>query len=385
MTCKDNDSILNEILEPVTEHGLDGMAEAIRLLVNLAMEIERDKYLGVLPYERSERRRGWRNGYKSKSVKTRLGKLEFSVPQARGGEFYPRSLEKGLRSEQALKIAVAEMYVHGVSTRKVAAITEELCGFDVSSSQVSRAASELDEILDEWRNRQLGEYPYLILDARYEKVREGGKVLDCAVLIAVGIRADGKREVLGVSVELSENEVHWRNFIKSLISRGLHGVKLVISDAHEGLKAALRAVLPSVPWQRCQFHLQQNAQSYIPTQDMKKGVASRIRAIFNAPSREESERLLERFLEDYRKIAPRLATWAEENLPEGFTVFEFPEEHRRRIRTSNMLERLNKEVNRRTRVVGIFPNAESCLRLVTAVLMEISEEWEQGRIYLKMS
>jgi len=385
MTCKDNDSILNEILEPVTEHGLDGMAEAIRLLVNLAMEIERDKYLGVLPYERSERRRGWRNGYKSKSVKTRLGKLEFSVPQVRGGEFYPRSLEKGLRSEQALKIAVAEMYVHGVSTRKVAAITEELCGFDVSSSQVSRAASELDEILDEWRNRQLGEYPYLILDARYEKVREGGKVLDCAVLIAVGIRADGKREVLGVSVELSENEVHWRNFIKSLISRGLHGVKLVISDAHEGLKAALRAVFPSVPWQRCQFHLQQNAQSYIPTQDMKKGVASRIRAIFNAPSREESERLLERFLEDYRKIAPRLATWAEENLPEGFTVFEFPEEHRRRIRTSNMLERLNKEVNRRTRVVGIFPNAESCLRLVTAVLMEISEEWEQGRIYLKMS
>ena len=385
MTCRDNDSILNEILEPVTEHGLDGMAEAIRLLVNLAMEIERDKYLGVLPYERSERRRGWRNGYKSKSVKTRLGKLEFSVPQVRGGEFYPRSLEKGLRSEQALKIAVAEMYVHGVSTRKVAAITEELCGFDVSSSQVSRAASELDEILDEWRNRQLGEYPYLILDARYEKVREGGKVLDCAVLIAVGIRADGKREVLGVSVELSENEVHWRNFIKSLISRGLHGVKLVISDAHEGLKAALRAVFPSVPWQRCQFHLQQNAQSYIPTQDMKKGVASRIRAIFNAPSREESERLLERFLEDYRKIAPRLATWAEENLPEGFTVFEFPEEHRRRIRTSNMLERLNKEVNRRTRVVGIFPNAESCLRLVTAVLMEIFEEWEQGRIYLKMS
>jgi len=385
MTCKNNDSILNEILEPVTEHGLDGMAEAIRLLVNLAMEIERDKYLGVLPYERSERRRGWRNGYKSKSVKTRLGKLEFSVPQVRGAEFYPRSLEKGLRSEQALKIAVAEMYVHGVSTRKVAAITEELCGFDVSSSQVSRAAAELDEILDEWRNRPLGEYPYLILDARYEKVREGGKVLDCAVLIAVGIRADGKREVLGVSVELSENEVHWRNFIKSLISRGLHGVKLVISDAHEGLKAALRAVFPSVPWQRCQFHLQQNAQSYIPTQGMKKEVASRIRAIFNAPSREESERLLEIFVKDYRKIAPRLATWAEENLPEGFTVFGFPEEHRRRIRTSNMLERLNKEVNRRTRVVGIFPNAESCLRLVTAVLMEISEEWEQGRIYLKMS
>jgi len=225
----------------------------------------------------------------------------------------------------------------------------------------------------------------LILDARYEKVREGGKVLDCAVLIAVGVRADGKREVLGVSVELSENEVHWRNFFKSLISRGLHGVKLVVSDAHEGLKGALRAVFPSIPWQRCQFHLQQNAQSYVPNRGMRKEVASRIRGIFNAPSKEESERLLERFVEDYRRSAPRLATWAEENLSEGFTVFGFPEEHRRRLRTSNMLERLNKEVNRRTRVVGIFPNAESCLRLVTAVLMEISEEWEQGRIYLKMS
>jgi transposase-like protein len=277
------------------------------------------------------------------------------------------------------------MYVQGVSTRKVAAITEELCGFDISSSQVSRAAAELDEILEKWRNRPLGAYPYLVVDARYEKVREGGRVLNCAVLIAVGIRDDGKREVLGVSVELSESEVHWRNFIRSLIERGLHGIELVISDAHEGLKAALKAVLPGTPWHRCQFHLQQNAQSYVPRQRMKKEVASRIRAIFNAPCEEDAQRLLSQFVKDYADTAPRLAAWAEENLPEGFVVFKFPEEHRRRIRTSNMVERLNREINRRTRVVGIFPNAASCLRLVSAVLMEISEEWEQGRIYLRMT
>ena len=385
MTCRDNSSIVSEVLELITNQGFDGMAEAVRILINLAMEIERDDYLGVLPYERSENRRGRRNGYKPKRVRTRLGELEFSIPQVRDGKFYPKSLEKGLRSERALKMALAEMYVRGVSTRKVAAITEELCGLEVSSSQVSRATSELDEILEQWRTRPLGNYPYLVLDARYEKVREGGKVLDCAVLVAVGVRADGKREILGVSIELSENEVHWRNFLKDLLSRGLHGVRLIISDAHEGLKAALRAVFPGVPWQRCQFHLQQNAQGYLPNRAMKREVSSRIRAIFNAPSKEESQRLLDQFVEDYRKSAPRLVVWAEENLPEGFTVFEFPEEHRRRIRTSNMLERLSKEINRRTRVVGIFPNAASCLRLITAILMEISEEWEQERIYLRIT
>ncbi len=218
-------------------------------------------------------------------------------------------------------------------------------------------------------------------------------MLDFAVLIAVGVRWDGKREVLGVSVDLSESEVHWRNFIRSLIERGLHGVELIISDAHEGLKNALKAVLPGTQWQRCQFHLQQNAQSYIPRQSMKREVASRIRAIFHAPCEEEAQRLLSQFIKDYTDTAPRLAAWAEENIPEGFTVFKFPEEHRRRIRTSNMVERLNREINRRTRVVGIFPNSASlrqaqgtaCLRLVTAVLMEISEEWEQGRVYLKSS
>jgi transposase-like protein len=222
------------------------------------------------------------------------------------------------------------------------------------------------------------------LDARYEKVREGGHVIDCAVLIAVGIGEDGKRKVLGVSTALSEAEVHWRSFLQSLQKRGLNGIKLITSDDHAGLKAALRTVFPSVPWQRCQYHLQQNAQTYVPKQEMKKEVASEIRAIFNAPDKEDAERLLKKFIDKYETKAPRLASWAEGNLPEGFTVFKFAEEHRVKLRTSNMLERLNKEIRRRTRVVTVFPNEASCLRLISAVLMETSEEWETGRVYLKV-
>ena len=309
--------------------------------------------------------------------------MEFAVPQVRDSGFYPSSLEKGLRSERALKLALAEMYVRGVSTRKVAKITEQLCGFEVTSTQVSRAAKELDEVLEQWRNRPLGTYPYVYLDARYEKIRDNGSVIDMAVLVAIGVSENGKRQILGASVALSEAEAHWRDFLRQLQGRQLHGVKLFISDAHEGLKAARKAVFPSVPWQRCQFHLQQNAQSYVPKQEMKKPVAADIRNIFTAPDEAEAKRLLTLFLEKYDKSAPRLTAWAEENLVEGFTVFQFPEDHWRRIRTSNVLERVNKETRRRTRVATLFPNEDSCLRLVSAVLMEISEEWETGRTYLK--
>ena len=299
--------------------------------------------------------------------------------------FNPQSLERGLRSERALKIALAEMYVQGVSTRKVAKITEELCGFEISSSEVSRASKALDEQLQAWRERPLGQFPYVYMDARYEKVRHNGVVIDCAVLLAIGISQSGHREVLGVSVKLSEQEVHWRDFISSLKDRGLHGVKLFISDAHQGLKAARKAIFPSVPWQRCQFHLQQNAQSYVPKQSMKKEVAGRIRAIFTAPDNQEALRLLDIFIGDYKDSAPELVTWAQEALPEGMVVFNMPQQHWRRLRTDNMLERLNKEILRRTRVATLFPNTASCLRLVSAVVMEISDDWETGKAYLKMS
>jgi transposase-like protein len=276
------------------------------------------------------------------------------------------------------------MYVQGVSTRKVRKITQELCGLDVSASQVSRATAELDKLLTSWRNRPLPQVEYLLLDARYEKVRQGGHIVDCGVFIAVGILPDGKRSVLGVSVALSESEVHWRAFIESLQARGLSGVKMVISDAHSGLKAALAATLPGTPKQRCQFHLQQNAVAYVPRTSMRREVAAEIRRVFNAPDFDAADVRLKALVRKYAKSAPLLSNWLESAIPEGLTVFLAPPDHRRRLRTSNMLERLNKEVNRRTRVATIFPNVASLLRLVTAVVSEVSDEWEIGRVYLSM-
>lgn len=370
------DSSIIDAVELLKDNGFDALAEAVTVLMNTAMVAERSEYLGARPYERTEERRGYANGFKAKTVKTRLGELPLRVPQTRDSEFYPQSLEKGLRSERALLLSIAEMYVQGVSTRRVKKIVEELCGMDVSSTQVSRAAAELDELLSAWRERELGQHRYLVLDAQYEKVRQGGQVLDAAVLIACGVDADGRRDVLGCSVSLSEAEVHWRTFLSQLKDRGLYGMELIVSDAHEGLQAARRAVFPSVPWQRCQFHLQQNAGQYVPTVAQRGPVAADIRAIFNAPDQDEAERLLERFVERYRKTAPKLASWAEEALPEGFTVFSLPLSHRRRLRTTNLVERLNEEIRRRTRVARLFPNEASCLRLVSAVLMEIAEDWQ---------
>lgn len=385
MTCQIQNNQFDSAMELLIANGFNGIADAVSILMNSAMQIERSRYLQADPYERTEHRQSYANGYKAKSVKTRVGTVSLAVPQTRDCEFYPQSLERGLRSERALKVALAEMYVQGVSTRKVAKITEELCGFEISSSDVSRASKSLDDQLQIWRDRPLGQYPYVYMDARYEKVRHNGVVIDCAVLLAIGINPSGHREVLGVSVKLSEQEVHWRDFVRNLKDRGLHGVKLFISDAHGGLKAARKAVFPTVPWQRCQFHLQQNAQSYVPKKSMKQEVADRIRAIFTAPDNEEALRLLDIFLADYRDSAPELVAWAEEALPEGMVVFSLPKKHWKRLRTDNMLERLNKEILRRTRVATLFPNPASCLRLVTAVVMEISEEWVTGKTYLKMT
>jgi len=386
MTECHDDNAFTHAMQILVDEGFGSIAECITILMNEAMVLERQKYLNVGPYERHEDRRSYANGFKAKSVQTRIGALHLRVPQTRDSGFYPSSLEKGIRSERALKLALAEMYVQGVSTRRVAKITEELCGFEVTSTQVSRAASELDRVLDEWRERPLNRaYPYLYIDARYEKVRHGGHVVDCAVLVALAVDEFGHREILGTSVALSEQEAHWRGFLSQLTQRGLHGVRLIISDAHEGLNAARRAVFPSIPWQRCQFHLQQNAQSYIPSQRLKQSVASEIRSIFNAPDDEDAKRLLDKFIEGHCQNAPKLSKWAESALPEGFTFFKFPDDHRKRIRTSNVLERVNEEVKRRTRVARIFPNEKSCLRLVTAVLMEISEEWQSGKRYLKIT
>lgn len=385
MACQRQDNEAVAAAELIAERGLEGLGDAVSMLINEAMRLERERHLAVAPYERSSHRQGYANGYKAKTVKSRLGALELAVPQVREGGFYPASLERGLRSERALKLALAEMYVSGVSTRKVARVTEQLCGLEISSTEVSRCAQTLDDELTAWRERPLGAYPYVVLDARYEKMRHGGTVVDCAVLLAMGVDAEGKRELLGASVALSEAEVHWRAFLKDLAARGLHGVKLFVSDDHAGLKAARAAVFPSVAWQRCQFHLQQNAGHYVPTRSLKKPVAVDIRAIFDAPNEAEAKRLIERFIRTYETKAPKLAQWAETALPEGLAVLALPRHHRKRLRTSNAIEVVNREIKRRTRVATLFPNEASCLRLVSAVAMEISQDWQTGRRYLNMS
>jgi len=380
---KEGSPLLERVLQLLTSEGGSVLTELLRQLLNGCMQLERQQHLQAEPHERTPERVAHANGFKEKTAKTRLGEIAFRVPQVREGGFHPRSLEVGLRSERALKLALAEMYVQGVSTRKVAAITEQLCGFEVSSTQVSRAAAELDETLSSWRERPLNIFPYLFLDARYEKVRVEGQIRDAAVLVAVGVGTDGKRQVLGVSVSLSEAEVHWRNFLRSLLERGLGGVKLITSDDHSGLKAARLSVFGGVPWQRCQYHLQQNAQAYVPKQEMKTEVARDIRAIFNAADQQEATELLKRVVQKYAKTASKLSEWIEMNLPEGLTVFAFPESHRRLLRTNNGVERaINQEIRRRTRVARLFPNEASCLRLVTALVMEISEEWQTGKAYL---
>jgi transposase-like protein len=302
MTHQEDYTPSEKVTDLLAKNGWGAIPDLIRILINQAMQEERARYLQAEEYERTQDQKGYANGYKPKTVKTRVGEITFSVPQVREGGFYPSALEKGLRSERALTMTLAEMYVQGVSTRRVKDITEKLCGFEISAEQVSRATAQLDAVLQEWRERPLGEICYLYLDARYEKVRESSQVRDAAVLVATGIDPGGERQVLGVSVSLSEHETHWKAFLRSLKDRGLHGVQLVISDTctcsrckcdHEGLGAARRAILGSVPWQRCRFHLQQNAGTYVPRQAMRGEVAADIRSIFNASDRKTAEELLQ--------------------------------------------------------------------------------------------
>ena len=386
MTHDDNSNTVAEAMQSVLENGLDGMGTAMSILLNEAMKIERANALNAQPWERTNERNGYANGYKDRYLDSRFGTLDLRVPQVRGDlTFYPSALERGQRSERALKLAIAEMYIQGVSTRRVTEVMEKLCGTQVSSSQVSKATALLDADLEKWRNRPLGQTPYLVLDARYEKVRQDGAVRSCAVLVAIGVTADGKRCILGTSVSLSEAEVHWRTFLRSLRDRGLTGVKTITSDDHSGLKAAIKSSFPGASWQRCQVHIQRNAAAYVPRQEMRQEVAQDIREIFNAPSEVEAQRLLDIAVQKHEKKASKLAAWMVDNIPDGFAVFGLPHSHRRRMATTNGVENLNKQIKRRTRVASLFPNEASLLRLVSAIMMEISEDWEAGKRYLNMN
>lgn len=382
------DTTVEAVLEHLIEHGPSDLATVFARAFELAMQIERERFLGAGLYERTPERQGYANGYKPKRIDTPAGTVTVGVPKTagHGGEpFYPQSLERGRRSVRAVMLAVAEMYIKGVSTREAEAVMREFGIESLSSSQVSRAAKLLDEELEAWRNRPLGEIRYLILDARYEKMRHGGIVRDAAVLSAIGIGPDERRRVLGVSVALSEAEVHWRAFLESLVARGMRGVAFIVSDDHAGLRAARRAVLGGATWQRCQFHIARNAIHHAPNLAIRKRIGAELRTVWNADTLAKAETALAELVTSYRDKAPKLAGWLEENVPEALAVFTLPENHRRRLRTSNPMERsVQQELKRRTVKVRVFPNEGALERLVSAVLVEIDDKWAADtKAYIK--
>ena len=378
--ARQNGTATQEIMELLTQTGVsENMANCVQMLINESMKMERTAYLQASPYERSAERIDYANGYKPKTLQTRIGELELTVPQTRNGGFYPSVIQKGVRSERALLTTIAEMYIQGVSTRKVTKILEELCGCQVSSSQVSRIVQSLDVELEAWRNRPLGHFSYLMVDARYEKVRYGHEIRDCAVLWAIGIRSDGQREILGVDVALSEAEIHWREFFLSLVARKLIGVSYIVSDDHAGLTGALNSVFPGVAWNRCHTHLARNTQDHVSKAANKVPVAQDVRAILQASDLETAQFLLNRFADRWASLEPKLVHWAQINIPQGFQVLALDHVYRRSLRSSNLIERFNREIKRRSRVVRIFPNTDSCLRLVSAILIEFNDDWSTGR------
>ena len=379
-TTERNDTEFSEMMQTLMNEGLQGFPAVMARMYNLAMQFERELHLGAGKYERTQDRRGYANGYKPKTLNTHAGRLALRIPQVRDSDtpFYPRSLERGTRYERALKMAVAEMYVKGVSTRKVQAVFDRLCDVNITADQVSRAMREMDDELDAWRNRPIGAVRALFLDATYHKARVNGVVVSVATFVVAGILDDGHRAILAVDSDLGENEVHWRRVLSRLVERGMHGVKLIVSDSHEGLRAAREAVLPGIPWQRCQMHLQQNAQAFVTKSGLKAEVAADIRSIFQAGSLEEARRLLASMVEKYSKCQSKLAAWMEDNIPEGLTVFSFPAAVRQFLRTNNMEENLNRQIKSRTRLIPAFPNVESLMRLVSAICIEISDDWESG-------
>ena len=378
-------TLLEQVIQMLAANKDNKFSRVIETVVNEAMKLERTQALQAEPYERTDERTGYANGFKDKTLALATGKVLLKIPQVRGLEFYPSCIEKGIRSERSLKLAIAEMYVKGVSTRRVSDIVEILCGTEVSSSQVSRLAKELDAEVESWRASPIGQIQYLILDARYESVRVGSQVVKQALLLAIGVDYNGERHILDTAVANSEAEVNWRLFLEGLIRRGMHGLRMITSDDHSGLRAAIDAVFPGILWQRCQFHLQQNAHAYVTRKDDVPVVSADIRKVFNAPDYENAERYLNQLVETYQKTNPRLAAWADENLREGLSVFHIPENHRRKMRTSNLAERQMKEIKRRTRVVGVFPNAESLLRLAATLLLEQNDQWQNDKRYLPES
>jgi putative transposase len=364
------------------------LGQIVERVLQEMLEAQMTEHIGAAPYERSATRTGQRNGYKPRALRTRVGTLNLLVPQDREGTFSTRLFSRYQRNEKALVLALMEMYVEGVSTRKVKEVTEELCGISFSKSLVSSLAGSLDQELQAWRSRRLEAqaYPYLFVDARYEKVRADERVVNQGVLIVSGVRDDGFREILAVEVADTESEATYQELFRTLKRRGLSGVELVVSDDHEGLKSAISRHFQGASHQRCQVHYTRNLLGMVSVAKRKE-LASDLRAIFAAPAREQALQIASSVAEKWRKKKgnEKVAEHIEEHVEECLACLAFPESHRRRIRTTNGLERLNQEIKRRTRVVRIFPNPEACLRLVSALAVEQSEEWLTGRRYLDIS
>ena len=360
----------------------DVLREGMRLLAEALMELEVEHHLGAARHEQTPSRQGYRNGYRERQWDTRLGSLRLRVPRVRDGDYYPSLLEPRTRAERALVTVVQEAYVQGVSTRRVDDLVQALGMHGISKSQVSRLCQELDGEVERFRTRRLeGPYPYLWLDATFVKVREAGRVVSQAIVIAIGVRQSGEREVLGLDVGPSEDGAFWLAFLRSLVARGLTGVQLVISDAHQGLKGAILAVLNGASWQRCRVHFVRNALGMVP-KAAGPLVAATIRTVFAQPDAAGARETWRRVADSFRPRYGRLAALLDEAEAEVLAYLAFPREHWRQIWSNNPLERLNKEVKRRTDVVGIFPNAAAVTRLVGAVLAEQHDEWQVGRRYL---
>ena len=363
----------------------DFLKQAVKDALQEVLEGEMTEFLGAEPGERTEARNGYRSGYYGRSLVTRIGKLELRVPRDRSGEFSTALFERYARSEKALVAALAEMYVQGVSTRKVKAITEELCGHSFSASAISSINKGLDDALARFAQRHLDEaYPYLILDARYEKVRDAGVITHQAVLIAIGISWDGKRQVLAVEMANRESQSSWKEFLLRLKERGLSGVEFVVSDQHAGLKKAIQEVLTEAAWQRCYVHFLRNALDYLPRK-ADDDCLQELRWIYDRRDIQEANRDLAAWITKWQGKYPKLVDWVESNIIETLTFYRLPLAHHKHMKSTNMLERLNEEIKRRTHVVRIFPNTESCLRLIRALCVETHETWLEDSRYLNMT
>ena len=383
MTRKDSNRSIAEIKAMMAEDG-EFLRPMVRSVIQEFLEAEMAQAVGAEKGERVEGRLSYRSGYYTRSLVTRVGKLELRVPQDRHGRFSTEIFERYQRSEKALVAALTQMYIQGVSTRKVKVISEELCGHSFSASAISEINKKLDAELGHFARRELeSEYPYLIIDARYEKLRENGVIRSRAVLVAIGIDWEGRRQVLGVEMAHRESSTSWKEFLLGLKRRGLRGAIFTVSDDHPGLKRAIMEVLPEAYWQRCYVHFLRNALDYLPRK-VADDCLLELRWLYDRRNAEEARRDLAAWLLRWQQKYPKLCAWVEENIEETLTFYRLPREHHKHLKSTNMLERLNQEIKRRTHVIRIFPNEESALRLIRALAIEIHEDWIEAHRYLNM-